>query len=130
MSILERLVRRRRYIGERLRIAIERAGMTQEQVAAALEGVLPISMSQQTVSEWVTGNRPLRSEFLVEVCDVLGCSINDLFGELDEDRLGHIVLDAIIEGNLVQWKEGKILVWSANAATQIGASVKGALRVL
>lgn len=61
-----------------LRIA---AGMTQEQFAAEL------SIERSTVSKWETGEAKPRTDTLLRIAMLLGCSVDDLF--TDESKKGN-----------------------------------------
>lgn len=53
----------------------EKAGMTQRELAKAL-GIWP-----SAISMWETGDRLPRSDKLPELAKILGCSIDDLYGD-------------------------------------------------
>lgn len=53
----------------------ERAGLTQIQLAAAL------NVSQSTVSQWETGAALPTTDKLPKLAEILGCRIDDLFRE-------------------------------------------------
>lgn len=55
-----------------------RIGMTQEQLAEEL------SVSDSTIRGWEQGIRSIPSTYAVEMSDLFGCSVDYLFGLIDE----------------------------------------------
>lgn len=58
----------------RLKEIREQHSITQKQLAEKL------NVEQNTVSQWETGTRIPRTSTLVELAQILNCSIDDLFG--------------------------------------------------
>ena len=56
----------------------EKAGLTQEQVARALQ------VSQSAVAKWETGECKPRADIFPKLAQILKCSIDDLFCEKDK----------------------------------------------
>lgn len=54
--------------------------MSQEKLAEAL------SMDRSTVAKWETGDSYPRGETLAKLADLLGCTIDELFGRTAEGR--------------------------------------------
>lgn len=57
------------------------AKLTQEQVAAAL------NLSRTTVSMWESGESLPRASMLPALASILGCSIDDLFQDNEQDQI-------------------------------------------
>lgn len=57
-----------------------RAGLTQEEFAEK------IGKQQVTVSAWENGKAAPVANFLPKICEVLGCTLDDLFAEEEEDE--------------------------------------------
>lgn len=60
--------------GRRIRDARLAVGLTQIQLAEA------ISATQQAVAKWESGRGVPRDAFRLKLCEVLGCSLDELFG--------------------------------------------------
>ncbi len=55
-------------------------GLTQDELATAL------NIRRTTVSMWETGNSMPRGEVLIKLAKILGCTIDELFGEENFDK--------------------------------------------
>lgn len=83
----------------------ERAGMTQRQLADAL------GMTQQSIYYYESGDRDIKASVLIEMSNVLGCTVSDLLGFSADD---------VIESNPVDFRElpvfGRIAAGTAREA--------------
>lgn len=59
----------------------ERAGMTQKQLAGAL------GISQQSVYYYESGDRDIKGSLLIQMSEVMKCSVSDILGITDPDVL-------------------------------------------
>jgi transcriptional regulator with XRE-family HTH domain len=67
-----------RTLGERLRTARERQGLSQQEVAKSAH------ITQQALSRYESGARQhVRSDVLIRLADALGCSTDYLLGRVD-----------------------------------------------
>lgn len=64
----------RETFGKRMRLAMKTKGMTQEELARMLY------CEQQAISHYVCGRRTPRFEMVVQIADILGVSLDYLFG--------------------------------------------------
>ena len=63
----------------RIREARREAGMTQKELAAA------IGVTEPAISHYETGRRRVPVSLLVPITDALGCKLEDLFDETEEN---------------------------------------------
>lgn len=99
-------------IGERIRQARERAGLSQAEVAAGLG--LHEKSGVSTVSRWESGERNFPVEQTAPLAALLGCSVNFVLGisedEVSPERALHVIRSAVtnakeadqLRDNLVQ----------------------------
>lgn len=74
-------------LGQRIRRARERVGMSQERFAEAIE------RDQKAISEYETGKRKIAAIELPHIASVLGVSISYFFeGEFQSDELDQVLL--------------------------------------
>lgn len=52
----------------------EKLGLSQEQLASALK------VDRSTVTKWETGDSYPRGEMLMQMADILGCTIDEIYG--------------------------------------------------
>jgi transcriptional regulator with XRE-family HTH domain len=70
------------HVGERIRLRRTEAGLTQEQLAAAL------GISYQQVQKYETGANRVSAGRMLEIARTLGIDVADLFEGLEDDTAG------------------------------------------
>ena len=84
------------YFCENLQMFLEKFGMSKTELGKKL------GVSEVAVSRWITGERNPRAEMITKMCEIFGCSYNDLMlpnsREIQEDREAYTEALELLEG--------------------------------